>query len=460
MDQPPKKTGSAFARDLPDASLEGPAPVFDTSAPILDPESAADAPVPPARSVPTQGLAPRPAPSPADEEPLELAGPLQQWQPQPEPAPAPAREPAKEPRPPPRPRSVPSRPGSAAPVPRAASGGALPPAALYLLVLGGLAVALALFFYLRPDREAGVGKAPEAAKSAEAADLATTALSVDSAPPGAAVALDGKPTGKLTPVKLAVDSGREHTVELSHPDCFPFKTTFFAAPHETSTVQASLKRGARVSVTSDPAGAQVDLDGKAAFTAPGRSALLAPGRHLLLARLPGMAFDFTELQVLDDEQSEWSAKLVPGVAVKVSSAPEGAAISLDGRATGLVAPAELWVAAGKKHVVRLALEGLQPFSQTLKAAKEGSALKVSGTLQNAKVVELKGELAALEARLAAGERKLERLRSQQSGVVVKDVRKELELKLRIEDLEAELERGQTEAAILREELDKASGSAH
>ncbi|HEY3450811.1 MAG TPA: serine/threonine-protein kinase [Myxococcales bacterium] len=439
---PPALDPSMSDLDGPRLGLDGPTPIFDTSAPFLDPESGVDASAPPPRQAVarrTHAIQPE---ADADDVPLELAAPIQQYEPA---APEPASEPAPEPVPAPALAArAPSAPGASSQLPMLIG---------VAVLLVALAVGLALF--LRAP------KSPDSVKvstSNVASDLVSTTLAIDSIPPGAAIALDGRPTGKVTPEKFTVDTGRDHVVELSHPNCFPFKTTVFAAPHEALTVQAPLKFGARVSVTSEPTGAQVDVDGEPALTAPASSAVLAPGKHVLVARLAGRAFDSTEIQIVDTESSDWAAKLVPGVAVQIASEPEGAAISVDGRPSGSVTPAEVWVAAGKKHVVRLSLQGLLSSTHALPAARAGApAQKISAKLKNAKVVELKSKLAALAAQLAKDERKLEKLRSQQSGYVVKDARKEMELNARVEELEAELERSQTDAAILREELDKASG---
>jgi hypothetical protein len=87
-------------------------------------------------------------------------------------------------------------------------------------------------------------------------------LTVTSTPPGAAVLLDGRDTGQLTPVTLAGVAPARHvvSVELADWHADPGSVTIDLSPLESATVDFLLyQTGLRV--TSEPAGARILLGG-------------------------------------------------------------------------------------------------------------------------------------------------------------------------------------------------------
>lgn len=295
-----------------------------------------------------------------------------------------------------------------------------------------------------------------------AADLATVALSVDSSPQGARVFLDGADTGRQTPATLTVDTGRDHRVALRHPERREYATTFFAAPHSPVDVKATLPPGSVLQVATDPAGAQVQIDGEPPFAAPGRSAALAPGKHVVLARAPGRV---TARQVLDlgEGVRAIALSLKPGRDAQVSSRPEGGAIFVDGVETGLSTPAVAVVPFGKGHRLEVRKPKYATAVRTLPEVRPGPALRFELVLEGAEAKALDRRIAQLETRLAKEERALARLTRRQSGFVLhRSAEKERaiegaarEQQERVEELEAELSRLRQE----RLELNPLSPSA-
>ncbi|MBI5544768.1 MAG: PEGA domain-containing protein [Deltaproteobacteria bacterium] len=297
---------------------------------------------------------------------------------------------------------------------------------------------------------------PEPAPQRSIAEgLESIALTVASTPAGARISLDGTDTGKLTPATFTIATGKDHAVALSHPDCLTYSQTVFAAPHHPVSIDATLKYGGRLRVSSDPP-ARILVDGKESFDAPGTSSTLPPGKHLALASAPDRAPESHEFEIAASETTEWSVKLDPGVLVKLGTTPPGAAIELDGKATGLVTPQELWLKPSKRHAVQLRLEGFVPVVRKLPdLAKAKAPVLVEVELQDSQTVDLTTRIEALAKRVSATERKLKALQARQSGTVISgDAREELALEQTISQLEEDLNQDLSDLTSLREELDK------
>ena len=218
---------------------------------------------------------------------------------------------------------------------------------------------------------------------------------------------------------------------------------------------AVLKFGGSVQVDSDSIGAHVEIDGKPAFDTPGRSAPLPPGKHLLVVQAPGSITLSRELELKPRDAVEWNVKLEPGGLVKVGSVPPGAAVEVDDKPTGQVTPAEIYLRLGKRHTVRLTLEGHVTATRKLpELTAKNAPMVLELTLADARRADLKTRIASLEKLVADRERKLKKLHTQES-FLVSDVSKEQALEKRIEELTSELEEAQADLGSLREELDKA-----
>jgi len=288
------------------------------------------------------------------------------------------------------------------------------------------------------------------------ADLMQVDLQISTEPAGASVFLDGADSGKKTPVTFTLPTGKEYLVELRHPDFLWASEKVFAAPGKPIPVKATLKAGGRVEVKSDLAGAQVEIDGKEAFTAPGKSPPMLPGKHFLVARAPEHAADSKTFTIAGTEQVEWPAKLPPATPVQVHSTPSGAQIEVDGKQVGQVTPAQVLVPLGKKHQVRLLLKGFVKAVRALPTlTAKSTALQLEIALEPLLAADLKPQIAALEKKIKLQERKLKKLQSKRSGFMVSNPKKELVLERAIKDAEDELDREQSDLGSLRDEMEKA-----
>ncbi len=181
----------------------------------------------------------------------------------------------------------------------------------------------------------------------------TVAVTLTSTPKGAAVRLDGEAAG-VTPWRGSLPSGA-HTLALSLEGYEPLTETLQVSAGKAASRSFTLAPLPRaVSVTSEPAGAEVLLDAAKVGVTPW-SGEVSPGRHLLAVQAPGhVAFKKT-LQVGPGPQLTEHAVLKPELAaVRITSTPPGATVTVDGKKVG-VTP---W--SGRLPVGRRAVEVVRP----------------------------------------------------------------------------------------------------
>ncbi len=139
-------------------------------------------------------------------------------------------------------------------------------------------------------------------------------LDLETDPPGAAILVDRRATGKTTPATVALKAGRPHALLLrksgyaDRTDSIPVFTGTLARRYElTSTALGTLR------VTTEPPGAAVILDGKSLglFT-PARLSRLDPAvKHQVGLRLQGYENDLVAATVKAGQTSSIDEKLRP-----------------------------------------------------------------------------------------------------------------------------------------------------
>jgi serine/threonine-protein kinase len=108
----------------------------------------------------------------------------------------------------------------------------------------------------------------------------------------------------------------------------------------------------QLSVNSTPAGAQIQIDGQSnsAWLTPFNLTGLKPGRHTLAIGKPGYASETRSIEVGSGSKSFISVQLAQLAAtVSVTSDPAGVAVWMDGRDTGRVTPAQIFVEKPGNH---------------------------------------------------------------------------------------------------------------
>ena len=135
-------------------------------------------------------------------------------------------------------------------------------------------------------------------------------------------------------------------------------------------------------VGSQPAGADVFINGDQQSGQTPLTIPLAPGKYNLVLRRSGYDAFVSQIEVRADGQSKVNAELHQKnghVAwAQISSFPEGAEIWLDGNDTGQRAPARVEVPSGIHNIV-LKLDGYQSARQVIQAS-EGGTIPVSKIL--------------------------------------------------------------------------------
>jgi serine/threonine protein kinase len=149
----------------------------------------------------------------------------------------------------------------------------------------------------------------------------------------------------------------------------------------------------QLSVTSTPAGAQIQIDGQSdpswvtPFNLPG----LNPGQHTVTISKPGYAAENRTIDVGSGSKSFVSVQLAQLTAtVSVTSEPAGAAIWMDGKDTGRVTPAQFSVDRAGNHSFVFKKQGYLDESstanlQTGQTVRLAQSLKALGNTDDIKM---------------------------------------------------------------------------
>jgi hypothetical protein len=116
----------------------------------------------------------------------------------------------------------------------------------------------------------------------------------------------------------------------------------------------------QLTVSSTPAGAQVQFDGHgdATWTTPANLTGLAPGQHIVTISKPGFSPESRTIDVGAGSKSFLAVQLAALTAtLSITSTPSGAEIFLDGKNTGHSTPAQLAVDKPGSHTISVRKQG-------------------------------------------------------------------------------------------------------
>jgi thiol-disulfide isomerase/thioredoxin len=186
-------------------------------------------------------------------------------------------------------------------------------------------------------------------------------LTVESTPPGAAILLNGEPTGHATPYTFPARKAGSYTVELKLENYLSRSTSVFLADGQPSVVREQLEPNfGTLRLVTDPPGASITVNGKAV---EGRTPLDLPnvpaGSHEVVLQLASHNEYRKRVSVERGQVSTLEAPLVPQLGLIKVEAFEGtgadrrpvvgAKVFLDGRVVGET-PFKKQVLAGQYQV--------------------------------------------------------------------------------------------------------------
>ncbi len=224
----------------------------------------------------------------------------------------------------------------------------IPPRLMLFSIMGALGlilvVAIAIFFHVRTE-DADVTAAPQ-----KIATAASSSTSISDQPiaererpaPPRAVQPAPPPLVEVQP-KLTVRPVEKRTAK-NRP----------AAPAPAQVVVAG-----EALIDSSPQGASFQVDGKSdpSWVTPFTVSGLTPGKHIVSVAKSGYSSDIHSIDVAAGSKLSLAIHLAPvNALVVVNSTPPGAEITIDGRSTGRVTPAQFAVEKGS-HTVLLHKHG-------------------------------------------------------------------------------------------------------
>jgi serine/threonine-protein kinase len=190
-----------------------------------------------------------------------------------------------------------------------------------------------------------------------------------------------------TPCSFVALQPGNYNLQVLKPDFQPLQTVLQLEAGKAIDQRIQLEPLAQgLLVTSEPAGADVFINGDKQSGQTPVMVPLAPGKYNLVLRLPGYDAYSGAIQVRDDGQLKIAAELhQKGGRVawaQVGSTPIGAEIWVDGLATGQRTPSRVEIPSGT-HNITLKLEGYRA-SRTGIQASEGGTVSISPNLVKAR----------------------------------------------------------------------------
>ncbi|MBE2253714.1 MAG: PEGA domain-containing protein, partial [Myxococcus sp.] len=215
-------------------------------------------------------------------------------------------------------------------------------------------------------------------------------LHVETTPPGASISVDGSIVG-VTPWEGEVPRG-EHDVELTLAGHVTEQRRVNALGREPYQLKVKLKpvpvvkeQPVVLSVTSQPAGAALQLDGKGVGKTPWSSKVM-PGSHEVKLTLAGYEL-YTDLVAAPGVVQASLTPLPSGVRVSLPSTPGDLQVLIDGQP--VAAEGGVYASPPGRHLVELRASGFLP-AKTTSAVGPGQVTVVSMKLVPAPVAAKQG----------------------------------------------------------------------
>ncbi len=211
--------------------------------------------------------------------------------------------------------------------------------------------------------------------------IPTSSLLVSSTPSGAVITLDNQTVGKTRTIISGITPG-SHDLLLVKSGYEPFEATVHPPAGVVTSLFVSLNlTGGKLSVSSNPSGSWIFLDGKdTGYQTPKILSGLSSGPHTLVLKKDLFMNWATSVIITDSQITSVSASLVEGGtngSIFAYSIPSGALLSLDGIPTGYVTSKMIGGIPAGNHTVMMTKTGFQNVTQSI-TVKPGRLTTVSG----------------------------------------------------------------------------------
>jgi serine/threonine protein kinase len=170
-----------------------------------------------------------------------------------------------------------------------------------------------------------------------------------------------------------------YSLQITKDGFTPLQTALELKPGQALDQKLHLEAIAKgLFVTSQPAGADIFINGAKQSGQTPATISLSPGQYDLVLRLPGYEAYAGHVQVKNTEQTTLNAQLKERsrehVAwAQVHSTPEGAEIYIDGAPSGEISPARVQIPTGA-HILALKMNGYQIVKRGVEASEGGTVI--------------------------------------------------------------------------------------
>lgn len=245
---------------------------------------------------------------------------------------------------------------------------------------------------------------------------------VRSLPEGAAVFVDGRPTGKTTPAEVELLSGTKATVEVRLEGYLPQEREVRYRVGDPAELTFRLDAAAALAVKTEPSGARVSVQGAVVIPhTPGEAKGLVPEPAKVAIQRAGHVTVVRDVVLEPGRTASLEEALVPAAYVTVTSVPEAATVEVDGVVMPERTPTPVPVLPNAKHTVVVSLPERTPVKKLLKSGAAGTTIAFSVTLVDAKLEALTRARDAAEKAQAKAELALEKARAKHDDAEARGV---------------------------------------
>jgi type II secretory pathway predicted ATPase ExeA len=228
-----------------------------------------------------------------------------------------------------------------------------------------------------PSRAQEAGQASGAGAPAPAQRPSLGQLAVTSNVPRASVTVDGQSRPDwMTPFTFKMLAPGTHSVTVSKDGYRTTNQTVTVEAGENTSINATLApSGGEIDISTNPATAEVFIDGKSYGSGPVR-AQVEVGQHTYLVRQAGRETVEGKLEVKDQSVVQRSVDLplkpppTPAVNITVTTQPPSAKIYADGAAMSGASPLSFHLAAGH-HTLIIFAQGRRPVRREVDISESG-----------------------------------------------------------------------------------------